>query len=322
MLTLVAIHNASREQRLLDQLYNTNKLLEHSTLAPESLESFSHFKVISLNTSLPAIINFNDCEITITRELIDNPVNSFGGAIYNSSCSMIWNRYTPQNSDYAYLILQAFDITSFDNILKAYRNRMIIPLIFFVWITVWGSLMLGNLVQRLQTQKNEVEHIALHDALTQLPNRIYFSEKVNEQISYCRRHQSSFTLSVIDLNKFKQVNDELGHQYGDAILTQVAARLKDTIREYDVAARLGGDEFILLLVNSDSHSSSQLLERIYHRLIEPYIIFDKTLTIGASIGVAVFPSHASDYKHLFHNADLAMYQAKNLGGGIKLYQNS
>ncbi len=318
LLTLVAINNASREQRLLEQISFTHQLLKNTSSLNNLLKALPHFKVIPLDNNTPDAVNFDNCTVRLADSINISP-GSQGGLIQGDSCSASWNLFTPDSNQTPALILQPFDNDNIDTILSAYRNRIIIPVIFFIWITVWGSLMLGNLVKRLQTQKNEVEHIALHDALTSLPNRNYFSDKVNEQINYSRRKNKSFTLAVIDLNKFKQVNDELGHQFGDSILVEVAQRLSETIREYDVAARLGGDEFVLLLVDADCHSTFSLLERIHERLVEPYHVKDRVLQIGASIGAADYPEHATSYEQLFQNADAAMYQAKSAGGGITLY---
>ncbi|HEY9050213.1 MAG TPA: GGDEF domain-containing protein, partial [Gammaproteobacteria bacterium] len=302
ILTLLAIYNASREQLILDHINNTHAIfsdrLKQIDSPPVTLEQLTSDLTSQKYIAIPLIqinkdpITVGDCTIHLSTSILgQNQMNDIGGMLTTDTCSFAWTTITRESANDALMILSLFDDSKIESILDAYTNRLIVPLIFFVWMAVWGSLMLGNLVKRLQLQKDEVEHIALHDALTGLPNRKYFSEKMDELINYSKRINSPFAIAVIDLNKFKNVNDEKGHRYGDFLLKQVAQRFKDSIRDYDVIARIGGDEFVLLLLGTDLESSLVMLERIYQNIIQDYMLIDTTVSIGASIGVSFFPDH-------------------------------
>ncbi len=321
LLTVIAILNASQQHRTMERLSTAQAWLNQLQPDIEKIRRLDNTASIYASQPGQHTLQIQQCEFTPPEDLLQNELIENAGVYDAGDCVLSWFTYQAVGTSEPLIIFQRIDPQQPDYSFTAYQNRVIIPLAFFIWLTVWGSLMLGNLVKKLQQQKEDVEHIALHDALTGLPNRNYFSEKVQEQISYAERHGSGFSIAVIDLNKFKSINDELGHQFGDAVLMHVAKRLRDGIREYDIAARLGGDEFILLLVETDIDSSIKLLERLHTSLIKPYIIEQNKLDIGASIGVAHYPLHQKRYAELFHMADTAMYLAKQSGGGIRVFES-
>ena len=166
-------------------------------------------------------------------------------------------------------------------------------------------------------QRNEakVTFMARHDALTGLENRASFVEKLDSASTRLLRYGEPFAVFTLDLDRFKQVNDTLGHPAGDTLLRQVAQRLRESLRESDVLARLGGDEFaILQLIASDQRQGAECLaNRIIDSLGEPYDINGSLITIGTSIGIALAPVDASDPNELMKFADVALYRAKAEG---------
>ncbi len=166
-----------------------------------------------------------------------------------------------------------------------------------------------------QMSQARVEHMARHDALTGLGNRVALMERIDEACARCRRRGETFSLLLLDLDRFKQVNDTLGHPAGDALLQEVAARLKACLRETDAIARLGGDEFAVIQAGETDQreASSKLAERIIAELCTPFSIEDNEVHIGASIGIALGPEHSIDPDDLMKMSDMALYRAKESG---------
>jgi diguanylate cyclase (GGDEF)-like protein/PAS domain S-box-containing protein len=159
-----------------------------------------------------------------------------------------------------------------------------------------------------------VKYLATHDELTGLPNRAVFSEMVNHAIESARRHERLCALLFIDLDRFKIVNDSLGHEAGDMLLKEMAARLSRCMRKSDVVARLGGDEFVVLLENlKDSAAAADVAKKILSALLEPVEIMGQECRVTASIGIALYPLDAHDGSSLMKRADMAMYLAKEEG---------
>ena len=163
--------------------------------------------------------------------------------------------------------------------------------------------------------KNEsIKHLAFNDGLTDLPNRTLLMERLEHHIALARRDPRSLAVMFMDLDRFKVVNDSLGHEVGDELLIEVAKKLKEIVRESDTVARLGGDEFIILL---DNPASRDEVEHIGNRIIaainDPTELRGKTVQVGTSIGIAMYPADADSATELIKNADSAMYEAKNAG---------
>lgn len=165
-----------------------------------------------------------------------------------------------------------------------------------------------------------LRHQALHDELTGLPNRALLEDRLRHGIDAARRDHGSVALLLLDLNQFKEVNDTLGHDQGDRLLTMVGVRLRESLRAVDTVARLGGDEFAVLLTDDVSpRRTLRAAERVLACFDEPHDIDGMSLQCGASLGVAIFPEHGSDAETLRKHADIAMYAAKRRGGGVAVY---
>jgi diguanylate cyclase (GGDEF)-like protein/PAS domain S-box-containing protein len=176
-------------------------------------------------------------------------------------------------------------------------------------------------VTQTKHQVTSLRHQANHDALTGLPNRALLFESLDRAIDAARGNGSMFALMLMDLDRFKEVNDTFGHHFGDALLKQVAFRLRNQIRGEDVAARLGGDEFALVLPRTDAASTvAMTARRILGTLEQPFVIEGQVLDVGASIGIALFPEHGTDARTLLRRADVAMYSAKQRQTGFSFHR--
>jgi diguanylate cyclase (GGDEF)-like protein/PAS domain S-box-containing protein len=177
--------------------------------------------------------------------------------------------------------------------------------------------MIENITKRKRAEAELIrqaelnEHQALHDPLTGLPNRVLFGERIAHAITHAERRDTRLAILMMDLNRFKEVNDSLGHQAGDELLKVVGDRLRGALRASDTVARLGGDEFGLLLPEpSENDDVVAVIERIRHALERPIYVQELPLAIEASIGIAVFPDNGRDAELLIQRADVAMYAAK------------
>ncbi|MGA9666205.1 MAG: diguanylate cyclase [Gallionella sp.] len=170
--------------------------------------------------------------------------------------------------------------------------------------------------------ETDIQHMAQHDALTHLPNRALFNDRLQQAIASAHRNKARLALMFIDLDKFKPVNDTYGHGVGDLLLKDVALRIQACLRESDTAARIGGDEFVVLLPAIETQQdASKVGEKILAALNRPFVLAGHTLEISGSIGVAVYPEHGKDDKLLVKSADIAMYHAKKNGrNNVRMYQ--
>jgi diguanylate cyclase (GGDEF)-like protein len=169
-------------------------------------------------------------------------------------------------------------------------------------------------IERKRTA-DRIAHLALHDVLTGLPNRALLRERLQQTILLAKRQQRRFAYICVDLDKFKPINDRFGHPAGDALLVQVAARMRACVRETDTVARVGGDEFIVLLQDTESVDNTLVLaDKIRDNLHQPFDFEGRLHHVSASLGVALYPEHALDAEQLAACADAALYAAKDVGG--------
>jgi diguanylate cyclase (GGDEF)-like protein/PAS domain S-box-containing protein len=176
----------------------------------------------------------------------------------------------------------------------------------------------------VKESQEKLDHLAHHDALTQLPNRLLFHDRLHHALQRAARENEQLALLFIDLDRFKNVNDTLGHHIGDELLQQVATALQDKLREGDTLARLGGDEFIVLLENVDGqYGASLVAEKLVGMFEQPFMVAGHELFVTCSVGISLYPTDAMDLNMLIRNADVAMYQAKARGrNGYRFYAPS
>lgn len=192
-------------------------------------------------------------------------------------------------------------------------------------IALLAWLLLYRTVHRasstLRTQATENEHLALHDAMTGLPNRRLLQDRLDRAITSSQRSGKTLALMILDVDRFKEVNDTLGHDRGDALLIEVANRLKEVVRDADTVARLGGDEFAVLAPDVGSVlDAERLAGRVHSAFDTPFQIGELHLHVESSIGIALLPDHAENGTELMQRADTAMYAAKSTHLGALLYR--
>lgn len=168
-------------------------------------------------------------------------------------------------------------------------------------------------------QEEAMQHQALHDALTGLPNRTLFYDRLEVAMRGSDREHKPLSILLLDLDRFKEINDTLGHHMGDQVLQEVAKRLETVLRATDTVARLGGDEFIMLLPGANSDQAFSVISKISNAFTTDFIIDGNALNIEVSIGVTAYPEHGGDPHTLIRRADVAMYAAKNNGTGSAVY---
>lgn len=180
-----------------------------------------------------------------------------------------------------------------------------------VWNLPKYVVAIGMLLLLLEKQIERTQHMALHDELTKLANRRLFQDRLSAAIERARRSGASIALLQVDLDRFKQVNDTLGHHFGDLLLRHVAVQLLGRVRHSDTVARTGGDEFSIILEELASRKDAELVaDSLANIVAEPFQLAGKTIQVGASVGIAVFPEDAQDFDSLCIEADLRMYQVK------------
>ena len=174
------------------------------------------------------------------------------------------------------------------------------------------------------TAKNQAEQdihrLAYYDTLTGLPNRVLLKDRITQAIALADRNDGKLSVMFLDLDRFKFINDSMGHAAGDKLLQSVTKRLIGSVRETDTVARVGGDEFVVILQNTGSDGALVVAESIIKSISEPYSIEGQEVLSSTSIGIAIFPEDGRDIDTLTKNADISMYQAKKAGrNAVKLF---
>ncbi|MFW5837058.1 MAG: CBS domain-containing protein [Desulfovibrionaceae bacterium] len=174
-------------------------------------------------------------------------------------------------------------------------------------------LMVRDVTDRRKAEET-IRHMAYHDMLTDLPNRTLFGDRLFMELARAERHRQPVAVLLMDLDRFKEVNDQFGHAAGDELLRILAGRLKRVVRKSDTVARMGGDEFLFILPGMrDRQDLLEIGEKLLQAVEQPMNLQGQEVTVGASMGAAVFPEHGGDQKSLVRVADKAMYRAKEIG---------
>jgi diguanylate cyclase len=189
----------------------------------------------------------------------------------------------------------------------------------FLLLALCGFVLLSH-QRRIERQAQESRYQALHDSLTGIANRVLLVDRIEQALNAAERHGEHVALLLLDLNRFKEINDTLGHHAGDHLLKEVARRLTGAVRGYDTVARLGGDEFAVLLprVNSVEHAQ-EISERMLKAVQRPVNVNGTVVDVSGSIGTAVYPGHSTTSTELLQHADIAMYTAKRGRLGTAMY---
>ena len=230
-----------------------------------------------------------------------------------------------------------YGVINLQSIVEIQKSNMVLwfldasPFIFAIWGQYMGTMMAyeaGAMVvdqtQELKKQTSALEqkamHGATHDALTNLPNRVLFRDRVAQAIRNAKREKQKLAVMLLDIDRFKEINDTIGHHNGDRLLKQMALRLSGVIRESDTLARLGGDEFAILLPSIEmDNDAANVARKVRNALRSPFILADLSIDVQASIGAVLFPDHGEEVDTLIQRVDVAMYVAKQDNAGFVVY---
>lgn len=262
-----------------------------------------------------AFVNNGFCEMygRVRDEVIGQPLLVFG----------IVER---QHSIFEAMLNHVFDRNAFEAEVTAQRKDgsefelelQIVPVEDSGELTHWVAFL-----RDITDSKNQIvtlRHQALHDVLTDLPNRMLLFERLEKALETARSEKTLAALLLMDLDRFKEVNDTFGHHFGDVLLKQVALRLRNQLQPSDTVARLGGDEFaIVLTAPADMNAIALAARRSLDTLQQPFVVEQQVLEVGASIGIAVYPTHGTDARTLLRRADVAMYAAKQANAGYSFH---
>jgi diguanylate cyclase (GGDEF)-like protein len=225
----------------------------------------------------------------------------------------------------AYMGLALFSVL----VITGYQRFRVFSVVIFLAPLLFARQMfqrthsLQQATDELAEKQAENEHQAMHDSLTGMPNRMFFHQRLLEEINDARATQGRMAVMLMDLDHFKEINDTLGHHFGDLLLQEIGPRLSGVLRDNDLMARLGGDEFGIVLPDLPSEEVAlRIADRVLEELEQPVAVEGLALDISGSIGIAMFPMHAEDAETLLRRADVAMYVAKENGGGYEVYQDS
>jgi diguanylate cyclase (GGDEF)-like protein len=220
-----------------------------------------------------------------------------------------WESFSEDWWFYAFSTLTPLAISPFVAVM-AYQVPIMLPLLLVPLFAVYKTAAIAR----------DSQHQALHDALTNLPNRVYLESRAGAALDEARGRGDTVALFLLDLDRFKEVNDTLGHPAGDALLEVVARRLIGAVRPGDVVARLGGDEFAVLLTDVEHPTDAvEVAGRVKSALSEPVRLEGVLMDVDVSIGIALSPIHGEDFEVIMRRADVAMYVAKGEGTGIEVY---
>jgi diguanylate cyclase (GGDEF)-like protein len=201
-----------------------------------------------------------------------------------------------------------------------YRLLQMVMLAATPGLLMFGILLSLRILQQRRRTEERVNHIAFHDDLTALPNRLMLNQRLDQALSRHRRAGTKLAILFMDLDRFKVINDSLGHEAGDILLCRVADRLRAQSREGDTVARMGGDEFVVLMENHENMQDvSSCAQRLVEQLSAPYAIGHNDCHVTLSIGISVFPADGNDSQALLKAADVAMYRAKETGRNNYMY---
>ncbi len=269
------------------------------------------FATILLDVQMPGLDGFETAKIIKSRKKSKNIPIIFITA-NNMDANHIFSGYVVGAVDY---LLKPIE----PNILKAKVQRFVdiynsnLKLIQQADSLVLKNDELENAYEELRHSQQLISHMAYHDGITDLPNRRFFNDHLDLKINEAKQQSESLVMMYLDMDRFKYINDSLGHLTGDRILQEIAKRLICCTREGDFVARIGGDEFNILLPDTNRENALEIAENVLDTLKSPFYIDNYELYITASIGISVFPHDGEDSISLMKNADAALYRAKEQG---------
>lgn len=268
----------------------------------------------------PADVQIQQVYQQIHKQALQQPEQHAGdwsadGTVY------VWSNAHVSKQNYQVTLLRPAHVSRANIFFKEMGVSLIVAAVIMLWVASWAAMYVSMLIEKLDEQKNILKHRSLHDVLTGMPNRALLNDRLQQLIDFNERQIIRFAICFIDLNRFKDVNDTLGHNVGDELLLEVSTRIKKNLRKSDTVARLGGDEFALILRNVGPNKARLITEKILKAIETPIKAGGHKLFISGSMGIAMFPEHGTDVNQLLKNADVAMYAAKRSGSHIEFYNN-
>ena len=299
-ITLMRIRSQLLLRRSLDKLRLTSKVFEN---AMESIVvTDADCRIVDVNPAFLRVTGYSRAEV-----LGENPRFLQSGRHDRAFFQEMWSKI--KNSGY-----WSGELWNRNKAGGVYPGMHSITVIADPQGKITHYIGISSDISLLKEHEMQLEHIAHHDPLTGLPNRLLLSDRMRQGIAQAKRHNRLFAVCYLDLDGFKSINDKLGHNAGDAVLIEVGKRIVQTIRETDTVARLGGDEFVILLSGlADKEEWMSMLDRLLTAIPAPIDIGGERCSVGASIGVSIFPHNSSDAETLLRQADQAMYAAKQSG---------
>jgi diguanylate cyclase (GGDEF)-like protein len=231
----------------------------------------------------------------------------------------VWDTSAVTGTPYMLSVIHRTSVHEANIFFKRLAVPLIIAALIILWVAIWSTMYIAALLEKLHAQKNKLQHQALHDALTNLPNRTLMLDRLQVAMHEVDQSEAELALLFIDLNRFKEINDTLGHHYGDMLLVEISRRLAGVLRKSDMIARLGGDEFAVILSHVTEAVARSIAEKLIAVIGQAIEIEGNKLFVSGSIGIARYPTHAANASMLVQYADVAMYSAKRSGTGYVVY---
>ena len=323
---LVSMHAMTIMTDPFDQLDELDRMRNHGA---QFLAGRKQLETLVLSAEERTLLAHIRAQATKTRPLTEHVVEQVLAGQYQDARTSIRTRAMPQQAAIIQYLNQFIELQqnqmqqviaqAAQSYIKARRLMLLLG-----GLAVGLGALIGVVVIRYTAQQaRALQRQALYDGLTDLPNRILFDDRLRQAILVGQREKRGFGLMVMDIDRFKQINDTFGHPIGDLVLQHVARCTRACLRESDTLARMGGDEFTLLLATVGSAEDViAVAKKILRALRTPCVIAEQNLTIGASLGIALFPQQGENADLLMRAADAAMYSAKHAHSGYRLYSES
>lgn len=319
-------HVHESNEHLIDKLGVDKPSLEQiKRMLPKNDNEDSFYIVIDSITGLVVSENTNKSQLGVVTALIRDAgaidgkhkgVTSVKGVRYYWAADPVPNT--------KYIILNTYHKleSGIGDFLDYIGNTLAITIFLAMWFSLWGATILANLFQRIANQKSEIEHRSRHDPLTSLPNRHTIGELIDQSIMINNDDAESLLLCLVDINGLKDVNDSLGHEFGDKLLVNVSERLKEVLRSSDKVGRFGGDKFAVILSHSKNTAIEELCTRLLATFDRSFHVGGHDLYIGSTLGIAGYPEHAEDSQSLIQKAEIALHTAKDTSKDFFIYESS
>jgi diguanylate cyclase (GGDEF)-like protein len=242
------------------------------------------------------------------------------GSMSSGQQNYVWYTSSIGNTSSTLTVIHDTNAMEAQMLFKRLTVPLIIAALIILWVAGWSTQYVAALLEKLNAQKDKLKHQATHDALTGLPNRSLMLDRLVSTMQEVDQSNSELALLFIDLNRFKEINDSLGHHYGDMLLMDLSSRLQQVLRKSDMVARLGGDEFAVILGHVTTQEAQLIAGKLNDVISQEIEIEGNKLHVSGSIGIARYPFHTTDIGTLLRYADLAMYAAKRAGDGYVFYE--